>query len=139
MSQPAPRRIHHVDIVVRDLDHAVEQYRRILGIDPGPRESLPERGIDLVRFRVGETWLILVQPTRDRSPVASFLDLYGEGFFHMGIQVDDVQDHAQSVRARGIRLDNEEPREGVEGWRLIDVDLQESMGAMLQFVEDPED
>jgi len=130
-----PRRIHHVDVVVRDLDHAVEQYRKVLGIDPQPRESLASRGIDLVRFRVGETWLILVQPTSDQGPVADFLAANGEGFFHMAIEVDDVTAAASAMSGRGVRLANDTPRMGVEGWKLVDVQIEETLGAMVQFVE----
>lgn len=132
---PPPRRIHHIDFVVRDLDHAVEQYRKVLGVDPGPRESLPSRGIDLARFRIGETWMILVQPTRSDSPVAEFLNRYGEGFFHMALEVDDVESEARAMKARGVRLSNETPRTGVEGWKLIDIHMDETLGAMMQLVE----
>ena len=137
MSPTAPRRIHHIDVVVEDLDRATERYRKVLGIEPHARESLPSRGIDLVRFRVGETWLILVQPTRDDSPVAAFLDEHGEGFFHMAIEVDDIEQRVDELRDGGVALSNEEPRIGVDGWRLVDIELAETMGAMIQIVEMP--
>ena len=133
-----PRRIHHIDVVVRDLDHAVEQYRKVLGIDPCPRESLPSRGIELARFRIGETWLILVQPISDQGPVAEFLAQNGEGFFHMAIEVDDIEARAREMKARGIRLDNDTSRLGVEGWKLIDIKIEETLGAMMQLVETQE-
>jgi methylmalonyl-CoA/ethylmalonyl-CoA epimerase len=138
MSSSVPRRVHHIDIVVRDLDHAEDRYRRILGIEPLPRESLPGRGIDLVRFRIGETWLILVQPTADDSPVAAFLDEHGEGFFHMAIEVDDIEGEAKVLRSRGVRLIQEETRIGIDGWKLIDIELDETLGAMIQLIETPE-
>jgi methylmalonyl-CoA/ethylmalonyl-CoA epimerase len=129
------RRIHHIDVVVRDLDHAVEQYRSVLGIDPLPRESLPSRGIELARFPVGETWLILVQPTSDRGPVAVFLAQHGEGFFHMGLEVDDVAAAASAMGERGIRLTSDTPRLGVDGWKLMDIEIEDTSGAMMQLVE----
>lgn len=139
MTASNPRRVHHIDVVVRDLDQAEDRYRRVLGIDPLPRETLPERGIDLVRFRIGETWLILVQPTGGTGPVAAFLDEHGEGFFHMAIEFDDVEGQARDVEARGVRLTNDQPRIGIDGWKLIDVELTETLGAMIQFVEAPEE
>ena len=138
MTGPAPRRIHHIDIVVEDLDRAEAKYRTILGIEPEPRESFPPRGIDLVRFRIGETWLILVQPTRDDGPVAAFLADHGEGFFHMAIEFDDVGARAAALAGDGIALSNSEPRTGVDGWKLVDIEMDETMGAMIQLVEEPE-
>lgn len=139
MSASTPRRVHHIDVVVRDLDQAEDRYRRVLGIEPLARESLPGRGIDLVRFRVGETWLILVQPTSHDGPVAAFLEEHGEGFFHMAVEFDDLERQARVVSERGIRLVNGEPRIGIDGWKLIDIELDETLGAMIQLVEAPED
>ena len=132
----APRRVHHIDVVVRDLDRGIEQYRKVLGIYPGRRETLTARGIDLARFRIGETWLILVQPTRGDSPVAQFLERHGEGFFHMGIEVDDADDEARAMEARGIRLVDDSPRTGIEGWKLVDIRPEDTLGAMVQLVEE---
>jgi methylmalonyl-CoA/ethylmalonyl-CoA epimerase len=138
MNSSAPRRVHHIDVVVRDLDLAEDRYRRVLGIEPLPRESLPGRGVDLVRFRIGETWLILVQPTADDSPVAAFLDAHGEGFFHMAIEVDDIGAEAKALQAREVGLVNTEPRIGIDGWKLVDIELDETLGAMVQLIETPE-
>ncbi len=130
------QRIHHIDFVVRDLERATELYRRILGREPLERESLPSRGIDLVRFRVGETWIILVQPLGDEGPVADFLSRHGEGFFHIAYQVDgDVERVGRSLAEEGIGVVNPEPRLGVEGWKLVDLEIEDTLGAMIQLVE----
>lgn len=138
MNPTRPRRIHHIDIVVRDLDRAVERFTTILGVAPGPREHLPQRGVDLARVRIGETWLILVQPVRDDSPVREFLDTHGEGFFHMALEVDDVAAVADTLAGRGVRLRNRTPRRGVEGWKLVDIELEETFGAMIQLAQPEE-
>lgn len=136
MAPSAPRRIHHIDLVVRDLDHAEARFREVLGVDPEPRESLPDRGVELVRFRVGETWLILVHPVRDESPVADFLERNGEGFFHMAIEVEDVEARARDLTGAGIQLVEATPRLGIEGWKLIDIEIDQTHGAMIQMVEE---
>ncbi len=130
------QRIHHIDFVVRDLERATELYRKILGCEPLDRETLPSRGIDLVRFQVGETWVILVQPLGDDGPVAEFLRRHGEGFFHIAYQVEgDVGDVGRSLTDDGIGVVNPEPRLGVEGWKLVDLDMDDTLGAMIQLVE----
>ncbi len=128
--------IHHIDFVVRDLERATQLYRKILGREPLQRESLPSRGIDLVRFRVGETWIILVQPLSGAGPVADFLRRHGEGFFHIAYQVDgDVEATGRSLADDGIGVVNPEPRLGVEGWKLVDLEIEDTLGAMIQLVE----
>ena len=132
------RSVHHIDFVVRDLERATERYRLILGCEPHQRESLPDRGVDLARFRVGDLWVILVQPTREDSPVMAFLREHGEGFFHIAYQVDDVERTSRSLASAGLGLVNETPRRGVEGWKLVDLEMADSCGVMTQLVEPDE-
>ncbi len=127
--------IHHIDFVVRDLERAIAQYRRMFHIEFGPPELLESRGVALARFRLGEIWVVLVQPVRPDSPVQRFLDMHGEGFYHIAYRVKDVTAGAAALKAQGVRLVNEEPRRGVEGWKLIDLEMSETFGAMTQLVE----
>ncbi|MFQ5524708.1 MAG: VOC family protein [Thermoanaerobaculia bacterium] len=129
------RRVHHIDFVVRDLDAAAERYSRIFGIEPLGRERLDDRGVELVRFELDNVWLVLVQPVGD-GPVSSFLEEHGEGFFHAGFQVDDVTAEAERIEGEGIRLVNRVPRRGVEGWLLVDLEMDETFGVYLQLVQD---
>ena len=128
-------RVHHIDFVVRDLDRATETYRKILGKEPRARESLPDRGVELVRFDLGGVWVILVQPVRADSPVQAFLDRYGEGFFHIAYQVASVEAQVERLRAQGITAANEKPRRGVEGWKLVDLEIEDTAGVLTQFIE----
>ncbi len=127
------QKIHHIDFVVRDLGSAVAAYRRLFGVEPLPRERLDGRGVELVRFQLGETWLILVQPVRQDSPVMEFLERHGEGFFHIAYQVASVDEAARELDGRGVR--RHEIRRGVEGWKLLDLETAETCGVMTQLVE----
>jgi methylmalonyl-CoA/ethylmalonyl-CoA epimerase len=138
MTLSSAKRIHHIDFVVHDLNVAIPKYESVLGLPAGPRERLASRGIDLVRFRVGETWIILVQPVRKEGPVAKFLDRHGEGFFHIAFEVDDVDAAVTRLEATGIRVVERTARRGVEGWKLVDIHPGETFGAMLQLAETTE-
>jgi methylmalonyl-CoA/ethylmalonyl-CoA epimerase len=129
-------RVHHIDFVVRDLAEATERFTRVFGQKPGARESLESRGIELVRFRIGDVWLILVQPVRQDSPVMKFLEEHGEGFFHIAFKVDDVEAETRRLKALEVQLQSDEPRRGVEGWKLIDIALGETCGVMIQLAEE---
>lgn len=133
------RRAHHIDFVVHDLDRAVSRFSKIFGIEPLQRERLEERGVELVRFDVGGIWIALVQPIRSDSPVQSFLDEHGEGFFHIAFQVDDLVSEARRIEAAGIRLTSSTPRRGVEGWKLIDLVMDDTCGVYTQLIEEDAD
>jgi len=129
-------RAHHIDFVVRDLDAAAERFERILGVPPLPREKLEDRGIELVRFELANLWIILVRPVREDSPVQAFLDQHGEGFFHIAFKVADVEAWAGGLEDDGIRLVNRAPRLGVEGWKLVDIDMVDTFGVYTQLIEE---
>ncbi len=129
-------RIHHIDFVVRDLELAIDRWTRLLDRSPRDREELPGRGVVLARFQVGEIWIILVQPTRDDSPVQTYLNTFGEGFFHIAWAVEDLEVEAERLHETGLAGVSDQPRRGVEGWRLLDIDAGAMFGVMSQLVEE---
>lgn len=129
------KRIHHIDYVVRDLDRAILRYRDLFGVQLERRERLKNRGVELARFRLGETWIVLVQPTQPDSPVQKFLEKHGEGFFHIAYEVENLEAMISDLKARGVKLMEDSPRQGLEGWQLADLEPDETFGLMTQLVD----
>jgi methylmalonyl-CoA/ethylmalonyl-CoA epimerase len=129
-------RIHHINFLVRDLDAAETRYRDLLGLGPAIRDELPGRKVITARFKLGETWLVLVQPTSDAGEPARYLRERGEGFFLISFGVEDLDAAIQRVEQAGARFTSEEARTGLEGWRIIDIDPADTFGALLQLAED---
>lgn len=123
--------IHHINILVRDLEAAIPAYEQILGFPVSHRDELPERGVRAARFQVGETWLVLVQPTRSDSVPGRYLMEHGEGFFLLSFEVDSLQ---VEVDALGTRCFDGPTRRGAEDWQVVDLDRRMTCGAQLQFV-----
>ncbi len=128
-------KIHHINFLVRDLDEAVERYESLFGVTVTHREALQHRGAATARFRVGEVWIVLVQPTDPQGVPARHLERHGEGFFLISYQVDDVALAARSVRERGGPTLHEEPRRGLEDWRVVDLDPAATLGVHTQLVD----
>jgi methylmalonyl-CoA/ethylmalonyl-CoA epimerase len=126
--------MHHINFVVRDLEHAVARYVRLLGVPPPPLEELPARGVRLARFRVGQTWLVLLQPVADGAP-ARHLAAHGEGCFLLSFEVDDLDCALEEAEARGAKSESA-PRLGLDGWRVADVDTDPASGIVIQLCED---
>jgi catechol 2,3-dioxygenase-like lactoylglutathione lyase family enzyme len=129
------RRIHHLNIVVRDLATAASRYGLLLGQPVPEPEVLAERGVRLVRFRLGELWLILVQPERDDSVPGQFLAEHGEGVFLVSGEVDDVREESARLAERGIFSRDPAPRRGLDDWQLIDLDVEGLNGVHFQLVQ----
>jgi methylmalonyl-CoA/ethylmalonyl-CoA epimerase len=81
--------IDHVAIAVRDLDAAVAWYEETLGATVAHREVIESDGVEEALLAVAESYVQLLTPIRDDSPVARYLDKRGEGIHHVGYRVTD--------------------------------------------------
>jgi methylmalonyl-CoA/ethylmalonyl-CoA epimerase len=129
------KRIHHINFIVKDLDKALRRYRVLFGEPFSEPEMLPQRGVKLARFKVGETWLILVQPMSEEGIPAQYLKDHGEGFFLISCQVDDVRAAADLVASGGISVLDKQPRQGLDDWQVMDLSREDLFGADFQLVE----
>lgn len=131
----APRRIHHVNFVVRDLDNAARRFERLLNLQPFEFLSHPDRDVRVARTRVGDTWLVLVCPADENSPPGRFLATRGEGVFLVSFGVDDLQQELDRAHREGGVGTRTQARNGVDDWRVLD--LCEVHGTVIQLAEDP--
>lgn len=109
------KKVHHIGVVVKDLEKALEDFADALGVAPGGIHEMPERSLRLAFFPVGDSRVELVQPTDPESSVARFLEKRGEGIHHICLEVDDIRAALADLKAKGVRLVDEEPRPGAEG------------------------
>lgn len=125
--------IHHLNFIVRNLEAAIPVWERILGRPVSRRDELQERGVIAARFRLGDSWLVLVQPTRDDSVPGRFLAAHGEGFFLLSFGVDSLVDELERL---GDAAFSGQVREGADGWQVRDLDPALVGGVQLQFTEE---
>ena len=131
-------RIYHLGYAVEDIEAASRFYRENFGADPGEPEVVEDQGIVATMFRVGESTIELVQPTRPDSPVGKFLARRGEGFHHVAFQVDDLREVLAELKENGVELIDEEPRRGAGGTRMAFVHPKSAFGVLTELVELPE-
>src|SRR4051794_24249544 len=99
-----PSRVHHVAIVVRDMDAALSVYRDQLGMPLDVLLPIESDGVRIAFLPVGESNIELVEPTSPDTGVARFLDSKGEGFHHVCLEVDDVAAELERLAASGLEL-----------------------------------
>jgi methylmalonyl-CoA/ethylmalonyl-CoA epimerase len=69
--------------------------------------------------------------------VQRFLDRRGPGLHHVAFEVDRIDAAVESLRARGVRLVDEEPRAGGMGTRIAFVHPSAFGGMLVELVELP--
>jgi methylmalonyl-CoA/ethylmalonyl-CoA epimerase len=127
--------LHHVAVVVADLDEALARYR-ILGFSGGERFVLAEQAVEVATLRSGTGWIELIRPTDPDGPIARYLAKRGEGVHHVAYAVPDLRASLNELAAAGIRLIDATPRIGAHGWRIAFVHPESCAGVLTELVQE---
>jgi methylmalonyl-CoA/ethylmalonyl-CoA epimerase len=130
-------RVHHVAVVVRDLDAAVTLYRDRLGLPLQLVLPIESDRVRIAFLAVGESRIELVEPTDDTTGVARFLAAKGEGFHHVCFEVPDVASALARLAADGLELIDTAPRRGAEG-PVAFLHPRSCHGVLVELIEAPD-
>ena len=128
--------IDHVAIAVRDLEAAIAYYRETYGAEVAHREVVEKDGVEEALLPVADSYVQLLTPVRDDSPVTKYLENKGEGIHHIGYRVDDVAAALERVKATGHRVIDEVPRPGSRGTTVAFVHPKEAFGTLIELVQE---
>jgi methylmalonyl-CoA/ethylmalonyl-CoA epimerase len=127
--------LHHVAVVVADLDEALARYRT-LGFSGGERFVLGEQAVEVATLRSGTGWIELIRPTDPDGPIARYLAKRGGGVHHVAYAVPDLIATLNELAAAGIRLIDAAPRTGAHGWRIAFVHPESCGGVLTELVQE---
>ncbi len=114
-------KFHHVSVVVKDMNKAIEHYKS-LDIGPFPPFIGPDGPVPLAEKTVngkpsdysvdirhaeggvGQLAFELVQPVAGGTPVKEFLTEKGEGIHHIGFTVDNLDRETAKLAEKGFRV-----------------------------------
>ena len=128
--------IDHVGIAVEDLDAAVAEYRRLLGVEPGHRERVEDQGVEEVLFEVGSSYIQLLGALGPDTPVGRALATRGPGVHHIAYRVDDIEAALAHLRAQGAPLVDAVPRAGARGTLIAFVHPKAIGGVLVELVQE---
>lgn len=132
------RRIEHLGIACRSADRAAAFWADVLGMPVVARETLPEMRLKVVKVRVGESVLELLEPLEGEEVISKFLASRGEGFHHVCLEVDDVEEATRELRARGYAPVWEAPRAGAGSRRVNFLRPRDAFGVLVELAGPPE-
>ncbi|MEP6759619.1 MAG: methylmalonyl-CoA epimerase [Actinomycetota bacterium] len=128
--------IDHVGIAVEDLDTAVVEYRRLLGVAPVHRERVEDQGVEEVLFAVGSSFIQLLGALGPDTPIGRALATRGPGVHHIAYRVDDIAAALDHLRGEGARLIDTEPRPGSRNTRIAFVHPKAMGGVLVELVQE---
>lgn len=127
--------IHHVGYVVPDLDVAIAEIDRTLGVTIQIREVMEDQGVEAVMLAAGDAHIELIAPRDPEGAIARFLDRRGQGMHHIAFEVDDAQAALDDLRGRGAELIDHEPRRGLGGHLVAFIHPGSALGVLTEIVQ----
>jgi methylmalonyl-CoA epimerase len=128
--------IDHVGIAVPDLDAAVEEYRRLLGVEPSHRERVEDQGVEEVLFPVGSSFVQLLGALGPDTLVGRSLARRGPGLHHIAYRVGDIAASLAHLRDAGAELIDERPRPGSRDTLIAFVHPRSMGGVLVELVQE---
>ncbi len=99
----------HIGIVVKDIERSIQFYRDVLSLPL--IERIEVRNLRLAFFKIGDTELELIEGAQGYQEADGIVN-------HLAFSVANVDEVLSHLRAHGVELIDEEPREIWEGCRI---------------------
>ena len=133
--------LHHIAIVVHDLDAAAAFFRDAFGIALEGAHDVEVEGVRVAFMPLYGDYtqhppaIEIAQPTRGGTGVAKWLARHGAGMHHICIMVEDI--HAAMARAtqHGALLINDTPSRRDDGTLYAFVHPKSAFGVLIELYQ----
>jgi methylmalonyl-CoA epimerase len=124
--------LDHIGIAVQDVAAALAFYRDALDLEVEGTEEVATQRVRAHFVPVGSATLELLEATAPDSPIAKFVDKRGSGLHHITLRVDDISAALDHLKARGVRLIDQQPRPGAEGAMVAFIHPSSAHGVLVE-------
>lgn len=132
---PTIKAINHVAVVVDDMEKSLAFWRDALGIPLHELRDVPAEKSQVAFLPLVGAEVELVMPTADDSGIAKYLAKRGPGMHHLCLEVDDITGMMAELKAKNIRLINEEPRTAADGKMYAFVHPESTGGGLVELYQ----
>lgn len=131
------KRVHHVAIVLRDLEAGLRFFRDHLGLPVRKVETVVEQDVRAALLDLANAELELLEPLSRESGIGRYLERRGEGLHHVCFTTPDIRAEIADLRARGQEVIDLEPRQGLAGL-ICFLHPRAHAGVLVELVEERE-
>lgn len=128
-------KIQHLGVAVGSIDEALAFWRDGLGLELKEIEVVEDQGVRVAILPIGESRIELLEATGEDTPVGRFVAKRGAGMHHLCVEVEDVAARLANLKARGVRLIDEQPRIGAGGALVAFVHPASTGGVLIELTQ----
>ena len=136
--------IDHVGIACADIRAAIARYERLFDLEVVKYEERPASGVleAMLATRAAapvpgarSTYVQLLQPTRDDTALARFLEERGEGIQHVGYAVRSIAPVLAHLAGNDVHVVPDMPAHGIFGQSIAFLEASSIGGVLTELVE----
>ena len=128
-------KIQHLGVAVGSIDEALAFWRDGLGLELKEIEVVEDQGVRVAMLPIGESRIELLEATGEDTPVGRFVAKRGAGMHHLCVEVEDISAKLSELKARGVRLIDEQPRIGAGGALVAFVHPASTGGVLIELTQ----
>jgi methylmalonyl-CoA/ethylmalonyl-CoA epimerase len=128
-------KVDHIGIAVQSIAETKKLYQDLLGLEHAGNETVEEQKVTTAFFPVGDTEVELLESTAADGPIAKYLEKRGEGVQHIAFRVENIEEALIELKAKGIRLIDEQPRKGAGGAKIAFLHPKSTYGVLIELCE----
>ena len=128
------KKVHHVGVVVRDMEQAMRFYRDTLGLHLHKSQVIEEQGVKAALLSLADSEIELLEPIVTDNGIARYLESRGEGLHHVCFEVDDVERDLNSLMDRQVEMIDQQTRIGIAG-RICFLHPKALRGALVELCQ----
>lgn len=128
-------KIDHLGIAVNSLDEGKNFWSDVLGLEFEGAETVDAQKVTTAFFPVGESEVELLESTSPDGPVAKYIEKRGQGIQHVAFRVADIEAALAELKEKGVRLIDQEPRNGAGGAKIAFLHPKATNGVLVELCE----
>jgi methylmalonyl-CoA/ethylmalonyl-CoA epimerase len=129
------KHIDHIGIAVKSIEQAGKFYKDILGLEIDDVETVADQKVNVAFIPITDSEVELLESTQPDGPVAKYIDARGEGVQHIAFRVENIDEALSELKAKGVRLIDQEPRKGAGGARIAFIHPKETNGVLVEICQ----
>jgi len=129
------KHIDHIGIAVKSIEQAGKFYTDVLGLNIQEIETVAEQKVNVAFIPITDSEVELLESVEPDGPVATYIKGRGEGVQHIAFRVDDINQCLEELKAKGVRLIDQAPRDGAGGAKIAFIHPKETNGVLVEICE----
>ena len=112
----------HIGIAVNNIEHVLDQLCKSLGLERPAVKKVPERRMKFAVMKYGAVQLELLEETEPDGILSGLVKEKGDFIHHLSLVTDDIDKDISELKAKGVKMAQDEPYTGLRGKRIMFVE-----------------